>query len=626
MRSRAAGAEIVDVEVPAFTYGLTAYYLIAPAEASSNLARYDGVRFGHRVEAPDTNAMYMATRTDGFGAEVKRRIMLGTYALSAGYYDAYYGKALKGAAPDHRRRLRSGLRGLRRLVVADLALCRVPVRRQGRPVAMYLNDTATIPSNLAGHPAISVPFGFGRQGLPVGVQVLGPLLSEARLLAVSAVLQAASHPRRGVIMSSTAGHDRTTRVEHRTECMDHRESGAGRGHLTERRVGDGDRSRGPRRAGHRDQAVLGCPNRFGDDPNTNVDPVCLGLPGTLPVLNGKAVELAMKLGLALNCTVQRCVFARKNYFYPDMPKDYQISQYDRPLNVDGWLELPDGHRVASSGPTWRRTPARAPTSAIRVASTTPATRWSTTTGPACRCWRSCQPPRHPGPRGGEGLRRRAAQILVATGVSDAKMEEGSMRVDANVSVRPAGSDELRTRCEIKNVNSLRSLGRAIDYEAQRHVDLYENGDRPVQETRHWDEEGGRTRAGAIQGAGRGLSLLRRSRSRSGRSFTGVDRGDPVIAATSAGERRLGLVEHRCCRRASGDHGREGRLDELAVRRHRRRRRSSQDRQPCDQQPVGRRWGGDRLDPAGLAALVTMETGGELTATQAKTVLAEMVRS
>jgi len=186
---REAGAEIVDVEVPAFTYGLTAYYLIAPAEASSNLARYDGVRFGHRVEAPDTNSMYMATRTNGFGAEVKRRIMLGTYALSAGYYDAYYGRALK----------------VRRRIAADFAAAyeRADVLltpasptvafhlgdKTSDPMSMYLCDTYTIPSNLTGDPAMSVPFGTGDDGLPVGVQVLAPALEESRMFRTAAELQ-----------------------------------------------------------------------------------------------------------------------------------------------------------------------------------------------------------------------------------------------------------------------------------------------------------------------------------------------------------------------------------------------------------------------------------------------------
>jgi aspartyl-tRNA(Asn)/glutamyl-tRNA(Gln) amidotransferase subunit A len=187
-----AGAKVVDVEVPAFTYGLTAYYLIAPAEASSNLARYDGVRYGLRVEAPDTNAMYMATREAGFGDEVKRRIMLGTYALSAGYYEAYYGKALK----------------VRRLIADDFArayqhadVLVTPTSptvafpfgaKTDNPLAMYLCDTYTIPSNLSGHPGMSVPFGTGESGLPVGVQVLAPALGEAVMFRVAKSLEDAA--------------------------------------------------------------------------------------------------------------------------------------------------------------------------------------------------------------------------------------------------------------------------------------------------------------------------------------------------------------------------------------------------------------------------------------------------
>ncbi len=188
----AAGAEIGEVSVPAASYGLSAYYLIAPAEASSNLARYDGVRFGLRVDAPTTAEMNEATRTAGFGDEVKRRIMLGTYALSAGYYDAYYGQALK----------------VRTLIVRDFAaayerfdLLLAPTSpttafrfgaKTADPLSMYLNDVCTIPSNLAGHPAMSVPFGPGADGLPVGVQLLAPALGEATMFRAAAVVEAAA--------------------------------------------------------------------------------------------------------------------------------------------------------------------------------------------------------------------------------------------------------------------------------------------------------------------------------------------------------------------------------------------------------------------------------------------------
>jgi aspartyl-tRNA(Asn)/glutamyl-tRNA(Gln) amidotransferase subunit A len=191
-----AGAKIVDVEVPAFTYGLTAYYLVAPSEASSNLARYDGVRYGLRVDAPDTNAMYMATRAAGFGEEVKRRIMLGTYALSAGYYEAYYGKALKV-----RRRIADDFERAYRhadvlLTPASPSVAFEFGTKTADPLAMYLCDTYTIPSNLSGHPGISVPFGTGDGGLPVGVQVLAPALGEQVMFRTAAELERADRQRR----------------------------------------------------------------------------------------------------------------------------------------------------------------------------------------------------------------------------------------------------------------------------------------------------------------------------------------------------------------------------------------------------------------------------------------------
>jgi aspartyl-tRNA(Asn)/glutamyl-tRNA(Gln) amidotransferase subunit A len=188
----AAGAEIGEVSVPAVSHGLSAYYLIAPAEASSNLARYDGVRYGLRVDAPTTAEMNAATRTAGFGDEVKRRIMLGTYALSAGYYDAYYGKALK----------------VRTLIVSDFEaaysrfdLLLPPTSpttafrfgdKTADPLSMYLNDICTIPTNLAGHPAMSLPFGGGSDGMPVGVQLLAPALGEATMFRAAAVLEASA--------------------------------------------------------------------------------------------------------------------------------------------------------------------------------------------------------------------------------------------------------------------------------------------------------------------------------------------------------------------------------------------------------------------------------------------------
>jgi len=184
-----AGASVDRVSVPSTQYGLSAYYLIAPAEASSNLARYDGVRYGLRVDGEDVAAMNAATRDAGFGAEVKRRIMLGTYALSAGYYDAYYGQAQR----------------VRTLIVRDFArayehfdVLLSPTSptvafelgaKTADPLAMYLSDVCTIPTNLAGHAAMSVPFGAGEGGLPIGVQVLAPALGEEPMFRAARVLE-----------------------------------------------------------------------------------------------------------------------------------------------------------------------------------------------------------------------------------------------------------------------------------------------------------------------------------------------------------------------------------------------------------------------------------------------------
>jgi len=237
----------------------------------------------------------------------------------------------------------------------------------------------------------------------------------------------------------------------------------------------------------------GCRNAFGDEPNTDICPVCLGLPGSLPVVNEAAVELAMRIGTALNCEIRPSLFHRKNYFYPDMPKDYQVSQYDEPINVNGHLDLPDGSRVG-----------------IVRAHIEEDTGKTTHIGESGRIHGAAyalvdynragvplvEIVSAPDIRSGEQAKAYVNElraILVAIGASDARMEEGSLRIDANVSVRPAPAGApLGTRAEIKNLNSVRSLTRAVDYEARRQAELLEAGGRVVQETRHWDENAGRT--------------------------------------------------------------------------------------------------------------------------------------
>ena len=189
---REAGAEIVDVSLPHTKYGLAAYYIVAPAEASSNLARYDGVRFGMRSEGHDLTELYEATRADGFGAEVKRRIMIGTYVLSAGYYDAYYLRAQKVRALI----LRDFTEVFRQVDALLTPTAPSAAFGQGEkmddPVTMYLNDVFTVPVNMAGLPGLSVPAGLDSQGLPLGLQVIGRPFDEETLFAVGAAIERAA--------------------------------------------------------------------------------------------------------------------------------------------------------------------------------------------------------------------------------------------------------------------------------------------------------------------------------------------------------------------------------------------------------------------------------------------------
>src|SRR5688572_8372657 len=243
----------------------------------------------------------------------------------------------------------------------------------------------------------------------------------------------------------------------------------------------------------RTKLFCGCRNAFGDEPNTNVCPVCLGLPGSLPVLNRQAVELAMRIGEALHCEIRPSIFHRKNYFYPDMPKDYQVSQYDEPLNVGGWLELPDGSRVGITRAhmeedTGKTTHVGGGGGRIHGADHS-LVDYNRAGVPLVEI--VSEPDIHSVDQAKAYVNELRA-ILVAIGASDARMEEGSLRVDANVSMRPAGSTALGTRAEIKNLNSVRSLGRAVEYEFRRQVGRLEGGEAVVQETRHWNEDEGRT--------------------------------------------------------------------------------------------------------------------------------------
>ncbi|HEY3702010.1 MAG TPA: Asp-tRNA(Asn)/Glu-tRNA(Gln) amidotransferase subunit GatB, partial [Acidimicrobiales bacterium] len=375
-----------------------------------------------------------------------------------------------------------------------------------------------------------------------------------------------------------------------------------------------------------------CRNAFGDEPNTNVCPVCLGLPGSLPVLNAGAVELAMRVGDALHCEIRPSIFHRKNYFYPDMPKDYQISQYDEPINIAGWLELADGARVG-----------------VERAHLEEDTGKTTHVGRGGRIHEATESlvdynragvplleiVSAPDIRSADQARVYVGElrgILMATGASDARMEEGSLRVDANVSVRPTGSAGLGTRAEIKNMNSLRSLGRAIEHEAERQVALLEAGEHVVQETRHWNEAEGRTSSLRSKEEAYDYRYFPEpdllpltpddtwiSRVRAAAATLPAERRAQLTAAAAAdgradGEVPAGLVATLVELDLDGlvlgaiDAGAD---PKLAVNRAANEAAAHPD-------------AARKLDPGAFAALLAMETSGRLSATQAKTVLGVML--
>jgi len=239
----------------------------------------------------------------------------------------------------------------------------------------------------------------------------------------------------------------------------------------------------------------GCSTSFGSEPNSQTCPVCLGLPGALPVLNKKVVEFAIMAGLATNCTIaKRSIFARKNYFYPDLPKGYQISQLDEPICQHGWLDIGVNGEAKRIGITRIHMEEDAGKLVHGDVS-------GLGEGSGVDLNRACTPllevVSEPDLRSADesvAYLKQLHQIVTWLGICDGNMEEGSFRCDANVSVMPLGSDQLGTRAEIKNINSFRFVKQAIEYEIQRQIDLIEDGGRVVQETRLFDPDSGTTRS------------------------------------------------------------------------------------------------------------------------------------
>jgi aspartyl-tRNA(Asn)/glutamyl-tRNA(Gln) amidotransferase subunit B len=243
----------------------------------------------------------------------------------------------------------------------------------------------------------------------------------------------------------------------------------------------------------RSKIFCGCSTAFGGEPNAHTCPVCTGQPGSLPVVNGKAVEFAIKMALACQCTISPfCLFARKNYFYPDLPKGYQISQYEYPLAKDGYLEIPENgggkrigiiriHMEEDAGKLVHRGAFESSAWSLVDFNRTGVPLIEIVSGPDLRT-----------PQEAGLYLRGLRDILRYLGICDGDMEKGSFRCDANVSVRPVGQRDFGVRAELKNMNSFRHVERALEYEITRQIGLLEAGEEVVQETRLWNEEEGRT--------------------------------------------------------------------------------------------------------------------------------------
>src|ERR1039457_2109416 len=288
------------------------------------------------------------------------------------------------------------------------------------------------------------------------------------------------------------------------------------------------------------KAFCGCANHFGSDPNTNICPVCLGLPGALPVLNAKAVEFAALASLALNCEVrERSIFARKNYFYPDLPKGYQISQFDKPIAEHGWIDVPTAEGTMKRIGITRLHMEEDAGKSLHDGFADSATR---TYLDLNRCGTPLaeivsEPDIRTPDEAFEYLTR-LKEILLYTEVSDCNMEEGSLRCDANVSVRLRGAERFGAKVEVKNVNSFRFVRAALEYEIERQIEVLESGGRVLQESRLWNAAEGRT-----------YSMRSKEQAHDYRYFPEPDLPPLIVSAEFLSETRKKLPELPEARRA-----------------------------------------------------------------------------
>jgi aspartyl-tRNA(Asn)/glutamyl-tRNA(Gln) amidotransferase subunit B len=283
----------------------------------------------------------------------------------------------------------------------------------------------------------------------------------------------------------------------------------------------------------------GCSTRFGAPPNTHICPVCLGLPGALPVLNRQAVDLALRAGLALGCAINtRSVFARKNYFYPDLPKGYQISQYDRPIIGAGRIEIPLDGRVLSVGLTRIHLEEDAGKSLHEGTADLGDRTGLDYNRAGVPLVEIVTEPDLRSAADAAAFFEHLRDVIVWVGVNDGNMEEGSLRCDANVSIRPAGTVALGTKVEVKNLNSFKYLRQALDFEIDRQVEVAERGGTVVQETRLWD-----------QGASRTISMRSKEEAHDYRYFPEPDLPPVDIGDARLADARASLPELPAARRA-----------------------------------------------------------------------------
>ena len=489
------GAQIVEVELPNAAAAISAYYVLGPCEAFSNLSRFDSVRYGHHAHGKNLEQRYEDSRAQGFGAEAKRRIMLGAWLLASGVYDEYYIPAQK----------------VRTLITADYTKAFEKVDaivlptsprtafkfgEVSDPASMYLSDIYTISINIAGNGGMSLPVALGEDSkLPIGLQIVGPQFRDEVILRVGAALETLTDiPRIAPLEKGGPLMKELTEVLEDWEAVIGLEVHA---ELTTLKT----------------KMFCSCPIEFGADPNTHTCPVCLGMPGALPVPNKAAIESIVLAGLATNCDIEKhTMFYRKGYFYPDMAKNFQTTQgplafcmrghLDLELSAKGATERVDVPKDDDGGYTTR-------IGITRIHMEEDAGKMTHLGGSEGRidgAERSLVDYNRAGtplielvtepdlrtPEEARAFMQKLRQIYLTLGISDCSMEEGSLRADGNVSLRRRGSTELGTKTELKNINSFKNLHDGLAYEICRQAEVLESGGVIRQETRHWEPGAKRT--------------------------------------------------------------------------------------------------------------------------------------